>query len=100
MFEPGADLATIPTIRQYKPRRGRWNRDAMKVLREANGPLAVAELAQRAAMLRDVSADDGPTRQSIICSPAGGAAAAGAARACGGERKAEALGDCSQVVKA
>jgi hypothetical protein len=68
MFDAAADLDAIPAIRPYKPHRGRWSRDAMKVLREANGSLTVAELAKRVAMLRDVSDGDEQTRQSIICS--------------------------------
>jgi hypothetical protein len=68
MFDPGADLDAIATIRPYKPQRGRWNRDAMKVLREASGPLTVIELAQRVIRLRDVADEDTRTRSSIVCS--------------------------------
>ena len=68
MFDPAADLDAIAPIRPYKPTRGRWNRDAMKVLREANAPLTVIELAQRVIMLRGVTDDDTRTRVSIVCS--------------------------------
>jgi hypothetical protein len=68
MFDPAADLDAIAAIRPYKAHRGRWNRDAMKVLREANSPLTVIELAQRVVMLRDVADDDTRTRVSIVCS--------------------------------
>jgi hypothetical protein len=68
MFDPAADLDQIAAIRPYKPARGRWNRDAMKVLREANCPLTAIELARRVIALRDVPDDDTRTRTSIVCS--------------------------------
>ncbi|HEX3920468.1 MAG TPA: hypothetical protein VHW60_24265 [Caulobacteraceae bacterium] len=68
MFDPAADLDAIAPIRPYKPARGRWNRDAMKVLREANGPLTAIELARRVIMLRGVPDEDTRTRTSIVCS--------------------------------
>lgn len=68
MFDPAADLDAIAAIRPYKAHRGRWNRDAMKVLREADGPLTVVELAQRVVMLRGVADEDTRTRTSIVCS--------------------------------
>jgi hypothetical protein len=67
MFDPAADLDAIAPIRPYKPARGRWNRDAMKILREANQPLTAIELAQRVIMLRGVADDDTRTRTSIVC---------------------------------
>jgi hypothetical protein len=67
MFDPAADLDAIAPIRPYKPARGRWNRDAMKVLREANRPLTTVELAQRVIMLRGVADEDTRTRASIVC---------------------------------
>jgi len=67
MFDPAADLNAIAPIRPYKAHRGRWSRDAMKMLREANGPLTVAELAQRVMMLRGIGEDDTRTRASIVC---------------------------------
>jgi hypothetical protein len=67
MFDPAADLDAIAPIRPYRGQRRRWNRDAMKILREANQPLTVIELAQRVIMLRGVAEDDTRTRASIVC---------------------------------
>ena len=46
MFDPDVDLAAIPAIRPYKPRRGRWNRTALKILRQANAPMRGRDLAR------------------------------------------------------
>ena len=67
MFDPAADLDAIPAIRPYRGQRRRWNRDAMKILRETNQSLTVIEIAQRVIMLRGVAADDTRTRTSIVC---------------------------------
>jgi hypothetical protein len=67
MFDPSEDLAAIAPIRPYKPMRGRWNRDALKVLREANRPMTVVELARRVIALRSVADEDTRTRTSIVC---------------------------------
>jgi hypothetical protein len=67
MFDPAADLAAIVAIRPYKPERGRWNRDAMKLLREAGEPIAAIELARRLITHRGVADDDTRTRNSIVC---------------------------------
>ena len=67
MFDPIADLDAIAPIRPYKVDRGRWHRDALKMLREANQPMTVIELAQRVIALRGVSEEDTRTRTSIVC---------------------------------
>jgi hypothetical protein len=67
MFDPAADLDAIAPIRPYKAHRGRWSRDALKVLREANQPLTAIELAQRVIKLRGVADEDTRTRASIVC---------------------------------
>ncbi len=47
MFSPFEDLTAILPIRPYQPNRRRWSRDALDILREANGPMTVRELAER-----------------------------------------------------
>ena len=67
MFDPDADLAAITPIRPYKARRGRWNRTALKILREANAPMRGRDLARR-VMLAHGLEPDFRTMVSIECS--------------------------------
>jgi hypothetical protein len=52
MFSPYEDLTAILPIRPYKPDRSRWSRDALDILREANGPMTVRDLAERVLAMR------------------------------------------------
>jgi len=54
MFSPYEDLTAIMPIRPYQPNRRRWSRDALDILREANGPMIVRELAERVLAGRGV----------------------------------------------
>lgn len=54
MFDPFADLTAIPAIRPYRPDRSRWSRDALDILRQANGPMTVRELAERVLARRGI----------------------------------------------
>jgi hypothetical protein len=57
MFEPDIDLAAIPTIRPYKPNRGRWSRTALSILRKADHPLKAFELARLVMVAQGVAPD-------------------------------------------
>src|SRR3984957_3871397 len=67
MFEPGADLAAIPSIRPYKAHRERWSRTALHVLRTANAPMRARELARRVMALPGVDPNDEARLFSIQC---------------------------------
>ena len=67
MFAPFEDLTAIRAIRPYKPRRRRWNRTAMAILRKANAPMTSRELARRVMWASDVEPDRA-TLVSIDCS--------------------------------
>jgi hypothetical protein len=57
MFEPGIDLDAIRAVRPYKAKRGRWNRTAMEILREANAPMRGRELARRVMLAQGLEPD-------------------------------------------
>ena len=65
MFDPDVDLAAIPAIRPYKPRRGRWNRTALKILRQANAPMRGRDLTRRVMAEHGLDPDDYRTMDSI-----------------------------------
>jgi hypothetical protein len=52
MFAPFEDLTAILPIRPYRPNRSRWSRAALDILRQANGPMTVRELAERVLAAR------------------------------------------------
>jgi hypothetical protein len=67
LFSPGEDLSAIAPRRPYKGGRSKhWTRDALDVLRVANGPLTAREIARRIAGARGIA--DPATLYSIECS--------------------------------
>jgi hypothetical protein len=66
MFDPAADLASIPTIRPYKPVRGHWSRDALDILRTANEPMTPTELASRVMARQGLEPADMTLRRGIM----------------------------------
>jgi hypothetical protein len=55
MFAPDADLSAIKPIRPYRPHRARYVRDALTVLRKANGPMTARAIARRVLEARGVA---------------------------------------------
>lgn len=68
MFDPGIDVAAIPGIRPHRPDRGRWNRTALKILREANAPMRGRDLARRVMLAQGLDPSDHKRRCSIEAS--------------------------------
>jgi hypothetical protein len=54
MFSPFEDLTAILPVRPYRHGRQRWSRDALRILRQANAPMTVRELAERVLAARGV----------------------------------------------
>ncbi len=67
LFNPAEDLSAIAPRRPYKGGRSKhWTRDALDVLRAANGLLSAREVARRIAGARGI--EDTATLYSIECS--------------------------------
>ena len=54
MFKPDADLSVIKPIRPYRPARDSYIRDALAILRRANGPMTPRAIARRVLEARGV----------------------------------------------
>lgn len=67
MFDPQLDLASIPTVRPYKPQRERWSRTALRILRTADRPLRARELARMVMTAHRVPLEDHKRLLSISC---------------------------------
>lgn len=57
MFSPLEDLKAIRAIRIYPPKRYRWRRHVIAVLRAAEGPLGGREIARRVLATRGLPAE-------------------------------------------
>src|SRR5437879_1463220 len=57
MFSPAEDLKAIRPIRVYPPKRYRWRRHVIAVLRAAERPLGGREIARRVLAARGLPAD-------------------------------------------
>ena len=66
LFDPSADLASIPAVRPYKPARGQWSRHALDILRTANEPMKAGELAVRVIAMQGLDPDDLALRRRVI----------------------------------
>ena len=70
MFRPDADLSAITPLcpaRPYRPHRERWSRDALAILRKANGPMTPRALARRVLSGRGLPLTR-PYLQRVECS--------------------------------
>ena len=66
LFDPAADLASIPAVRPYKPARGRWSRYALDILRTANEPMRPTDLAVRVMAMQGFDPADYKLRRGIM----------------------------------
>ena len=46
MFNPAEDLTAIKPIRPYRPKRERWNREAIAILKASGAPMTSREIAE------------------------------------------------------
>jgi hypothetical protein len=67
MFDPAVDLAAILPIRPYRGYRERWSREALSILRQANGPMTPRAIA-RIVLQRRGRPLTVPNLQRVECS--------------------------------
>ena len=58
MFDPAINLGAIKSIRPRTPNRGRWNRTALKILRQASEPMRGRDLARRVMVAHGIDPND------------------------------------------
>lgn len=66
LFDPSADLASIPAVRPYKPARGQWSRYALNILRTANEPMSPTDLAVRVMAMQGLDVADYKLKRGIM----------------------------------